>query len=120
LPAEERAHLERAERLLAGSSSEQQQALELFRVLAESSPREPRVLEGWSKAAARNKWWGESLRSALRWASFDESPRAQLHLARTQRLVGQRYGAIQTLERFLADNPKHQEAETMLERYRAR
>jgi serine/threonine-protein kinase len=120
LPPEDRAHLERAERLLAGSSSEQQQALELFRVLAEQRPRDPRVLEGWSKAAARNKWWGESLRSALRWASFDEGPRAQLHLARTQRLVGQRYGAIQTLERFLEDNPKHQEAASMLERYRGR
>ena len=96
------------------------QALEIYRRLGETHAKEPKVLAGWSRAAAKAKWWGESLRVALRWASLDKSSDAQLHLARTQRLVGQRYGAVQTLERLLDRMPKNQEAMAMLERYRGR
>lgn len=96
------------------------QALEIYRQLGEQHAKHPRVLAGWSRAAAKAKWWGESLRIALRWAAIDEGSEAQLHLARTQRLVGQRYGAVQTLERLLDRLPKHQEAMAMLERYRGR
>lgn len=120
LTAEEVKQLERAEVLLEAGGNGHLRALDLFRTLAKAHEHDPRVLEGWSKAAARSKWWGESLRVALRWASFDDSPRAQLHLARTQRLIGQRYGAIQTLERLLERSPENEKALSMLARYRGR
>jgi hypothetical protein len=120
LSDEERVLLEKAERLLERGGSGHVRSLDLFRKLAKAHEYDPRILEGWSRAAAGAKWWGESLRVALRWASFDDSPRAQLHLARTQRLIGQRYGAIQTLERLLERSPKNQQAQAMLDRYRGR
>jgi eukaryotic-like serine/threonine-protein kinase len=120
LPKETRDALVRADKLLKGDVGQKQQGLEIYRGLGKAHPDHPRILEGWSRAASVNKWWGEALRAALRWASLDASPQAQLYLARTQRLVGQRYGAIQTLERLLSKEPKHQEAQAMLERYRAR
>lgn len=97
-----------------------QAALEIYRQIGEQYPEHPRVLSGWSKVAGRAKWWGESLRVAIRWAALDPRPEAQLHLARTQRLVGQRYGAVQTLERLLQRFPEHAEASAMLQRYRQR
>lgn len=118
LSDEDATRLERAERLLHGDSGARLKALALYRELAEAYPNHPEVLAGWSRAAARSKWWGESLRAALRWASRDPGIEAQLHLARTQRLIGQRFGAIQTLERVLAKAPEHREATAMLARYR--
>ncbi len=120
LSVSDRQRLERARRLLEGDERARLQSLDLFRQLAETHPKESEVLHGWSRAAAKNKWWGESLQAALRWASSDDSPQAKLHLARTQRLVGQRYGAIQTLERLLVEEPEHAEATAMLQRYRGR
>jgi hypothetical protein len=76
------------------------------------------VLEEWSKAAASVKWWGESLRVAIRWASVDPGEDSHLHLARTQRLVGQRFGAIQTLERFLEGAPGSKTAMAALLQYK--
>jgi serine/threonine-protein kinase len=118
LPSDAQADAERADKLVHGDKADKEQALELYRRLGKIHPDHARVLEGWSKAAAANRWWGEALRTALRWASLDSSTRAQLYLARTQRLVGQRYGAIQTLERLLSKEPKSPEAQSMLERYR--
>ncbi len=116
----EQARLDQGNRLLVGDAKARLRALDLFRKLAEAHPNHPDVLHGWSRAAAKNKWWGESLQVALRWASTDDSAEAKLHLARTQRLVGQRYGAIQTLERLLVEAPEHAEATAMLQRYRGR
>jgi hypothetical protein len=120
LPQDAKESAARADKLLKGDLGQKQQGLEVYRALGKAHPEHPTVLEGWSRAAAANKWWGEALRAALRWASLDSSARAQLYLARTQRLVGQRYGAIQTLERLLSKEPGQQEAQAMLERYRAR
>ncbi|MEN9577161.1 MAG: hypothetical protein RJA70_170 [Pseudomonadota bacterium] len=105
---------------LSRAVSTRELALARFRELAGEFPNHPQILSGWSTAAARAKWWGESLRVALQWASVDEGADAQLHLAKTQRLVGQRYGAIQTLERLLQRVPDSPEATTMLVRYRER
>lgn len=118
LNEDDETRLARAKRLLQGDAGDRLRSLELYRQLAESHPNHSEILAGWSKAAARSKWWGESLRAALAWASRDQSVEAQLHLARTQRLVGQRYGAIQTLERVLDKTPEHREASSMLARYR--
>ncbi len=120
LSEDELNNLERAERLLRGDTKSAIRALDLLRTLGANHESDARILQGWSRAAARCKWWGESLQVALKWAAVDHSPIAQLHLARTQRLVGQRYGAIQTLERFLEGEPSHKEALAMLERYRDR
>lgn len=120
LPAEVVTALKQAKRLTLSNRADREVALHRYRKIAEDHPKHPDVLSGWSKAAARAKWWGESLRVALRWAASDSSPDAHLHLARTQRLVGQRYGAIQTLERLLERLPEHPEAKETLARYRRR
>jgi hypothetical protein len=118
LPAEVDAELVRAEKLSQGNDGERHTALEIYRKHGELYPRNARVLRGWSQAASRAKWWGESLRVAIRWAAMDPSTEAQLNLAKTQRLVGQRYGAIQTLERFLEQEPSNEAAQAMLRKYR--
>jgi tetratricopeptide (TPR) repeat protein len=118
LPADVLTSLERATKLSQGNDGERHTALELFRKYGESYPKDPRVLAGWSQAAGRAKWWGESLRVAIRWAAMDSSTEAQLNLAKTQRLIGQRYGAIQTLERLLEQEPSNEAAQAMLRKYR--
>lgn len=120
LPKEVQRRLATADDRSVRDRQARQVALDTYRQLGEQYPEHPRVLGGWSKAAGRAKWWGESLRVAIRWAALDPRPEAQLHLARTQRLVGQRYGAVQTLERLLQRFPEHQEATAMLQRYRQR
>jgi serine/threonine-protein kinase len=118
LPANVQAELERAGLLADRDGEARLQALDIYRKLGATYPDRKEVLLGWSRTAGRAKWWGEALRVALHWARTDPSPEAQLHLARTQRLLGQRYGAIQTLERLLAHAPSHGEATAMLQRYR--
>lgn len=118
LPAEVDVELVRAEKLSQGNDGERHTALEIYRKHGELYPRNARVLRGWSQAASRAKWWGESLRVAIRWAAMDPSTEAQLNLAKTQRLVGQRYGAIQTLERLLEQEPSNEAAQAMLRKYR--
>ncbi len=115
-----RRQMAKADELIRSNRAARELALARYRKLGEKYPEHPEVLAGWSRAAAGAKWWGESLRVALRWASLDPRAEAQLHLARTQRLVGQRYGAIQTLERLLEKLPDNQEATAMLARYRER
>ena len=92
-------------------------ALSSYRRLATRYPEEPEVLEGWSRAAVATKGWGEALRAAIRWAAVDETPDAQLHLARVQRAVGQRYGAIETLNRIVERHPDNGEARELLALY---
>jgi len=92
-------------------------ALEAFRRLGRRYPREPKVLEGWSTIAASTKWWGESLRAAERWAAVDASAPAQIHLARTQKRLGQVDKAIATLKTLLAKNPRDREATNLLSLY---
>jgi hypothetical protein len=99
-------------------ATQRQRSLELMRKLGESHPDDAGVLEQWSKSAASVKWWGESLRIAIRWATIDPGEASHLHLARTQRLVGQRFGAIQTLERYLTKQPESKPALAALEQYR--
>jgi Flp pilus assembly protein TadD len=67
--------------------------------------------------AASTQWWGESLRVAERWAAVDRSSAAQLHLARTQRRLGQLDKAIQTLKGRLERDPKDAEAQSLLSVY---
>jgi hypothetical protein len=110
--------LDRVRGLLGRGATNDSRALELARKLGEAYPENPEVLELWSKAAARVKWWGESLRIAIRWAAVEQSEPAALHLAKTQRLVGQRYGAILTLERFLQLQPRSEPAQEALAQYR--
>jgi hypothetical protein len=112
------AELKRIRALLSRGIPQRQQALDLARRLGEKHPDEPEVLELWSKAAASVKWWGESLRIAIRWASVDPNEASHLHLARTQRLVGQKFGAIQTLERFLEQAPESKPALSALQQYK--
>ncbi len=92
-------------------------ALEAYRRLGRSYPREARVLEGWSRVAASNKWWGESLKVAERWAALDGSSTAQLNLARTQKRLGQVEKAIGTLKTLLARRPSDREATSLLQAY---
>jgi eukaryotic-like serine/threonine-protein kinase len=92
-------------------------ALEAYRRLGRSYPREPKVLEGWSHIAATTKWWGESLKVAERWAAIDASAPAQLHLARTQKRLGQVERAIGTLKTLLARHPTEREATGLLQMY---
>jgi serine/threonine-protein kinase len=92
-------------------------ALGVYRKLAQSYPENPIILEGWSSSAADTQGWGEALRVAMRWAAIDNSPHAQLHLARTQRRVGQRAGAISTLQRLLQAEPNHPQATALLAKY---
>jgi serine/threonine-protein kinase len=92
-------------------------ALEAYRRLGRSYPREARVLEGWSRVAASTKWWGESLKVAERWATLDGSSAAQLHLARTQKRLGQVERAIGTLKTLLARRPSDREATSLLQAY---
>ena len=75
------------------------------------------MLEGWSRVAASNKWWGESLKVAERWAALDGSSAAQLHLARTQKRLGQVDKAIGTLKTLLARRPSDREATSLLQAY---
>lgn len=117
LPAEVREQMAKADALMTSNQAARETALAIYRELGQKY-EVPAVLSGWSRAAGRAKWWGESLRIAMRWAAQDAGAEAQLHLARTQRLVGQRFGAIQTLERLLERVPAHQEATAMLARYR--
>jgi serine/threonine-protein kinase len=112
------AKLALAQSLMRRGATQRQRSLELMRKLGEAHPDDPLVLEQWSKSAASVKWWGESLRVAIRWAAIDPSEASHLHLARTQRLVGQRFGAIQTLERFLDKEPASKTALAALEQYR--
>jgi serine/threonine protein kinase len=93
------------------------EALEAFRQLGNRHPRDPRVLEGWSRVAAATQWWGESLRVAEKWAAIDRSRAAQLHLARTQRRLGQIDKAIGTLKDLLEREPKDADARELLEIY---
>jgi serine/threonine-protein kinase len=92
-------------------------ALAAFRRLGREYPNEPRVLEGWSRIAATNKWWGESLRVAELWATQDASTPAQIHLARTQKRLGQVERAIGTLQALLTKRPSEREASTLLQAY---
>jgi eukaryotic-like serine/threonine-protein kinase len=117
-PSKFEEQLSRAKQLASEGAVGRERALALLRTLAKERPDDPEVLEHWSKAAAATKWWGESLRAAIRWASVDAGEASHLHLARTQRLVGQRYGAIQTLERFLEQSPDSKDALSQLSRYR--
>jgi eukaryotic-like serine/threonine-protein kinase len=110
--------LNEAERLSRGNPSDRVTALESFRKLGEIYPQNTHVLAGWSKAASQAKWWGESLRIAIRWAAMDSSVEAQLNLAKVQRLVGQRYGAVQTLERLLQNEPANESALVLLKKIR--
>jgi hypothetical protein len=75
------------------------------------------VLRGWSEAAVKTKGWGEALRVAIKWASSDPSPEAQIYLARIPHSAGQRYGAVATLTRLVEQHPDAREAEELLERY---
>ena len=82
-----------------------------------SSERRPRVLRGWSEAAAKTESLGRSpAKVAIRWASSDSSPDAQLYLAKLQRSAGQRYGAVATLTRLLEQHPEVKEAKDLLDR----
>jgi hypothetical protein len=92
-------------------------ALAAFRRLGREYPKEPRVLEGWSRIAASTKWWGESLRVAEAWAALDSSAPAQIHLARTQKRLGQVERAIATLQTLLAKQPREREASNLLQLY---
>lgn len=118
LPPDVVATLTRAEKLSRGNDSERVTALDTFRKLGETYPQNVRVLAGWSKAASQAKWWGESLRIAIRWAAMDPSVDAQMNLAKVQRLVGQRYGAVQTLERLLQNEPTNESAQALLKKIR--
>lgn len=118
LPEDVVTELNRADKLSRGTDGDRHTALEIYRSLGETYPESSRVLAGWSQAASRAKWWGESLRVAIRWAALDSSSEAQLNLAKTQRLVGQRYGAIQTLERLLEQEPNNETAQAALRKYR--
>lgn len=89
-------------------------ALNTYRAIAKKNPDDSRVLRGWADAAIKTKGWGEALRVAIKWASLDSSPNAQLYLARVQQSAGQRYGAVATLTRLLDDHPDNQEAREML------
>ncbi len=93
------------------------EALEAFRRLGDRHPRDPKVLEGWSRVAASTKWWGESLEVAKRWARLDPTPPAQIHLARTQKRLGQIDNAIVTLKALLAREPKDANALYLLQMY---
>jgi tetratricopeptide (TPR) repeat protein len=93
------------------------EALELYRQLGERHPRDPQVLAGWSRVAASTQWWGESLRVAERWAALDRSADAHIHLARTQRRLGQLDKAIGTLKALVERNPKHEEASALLQQF---
>jgi Flp pilus assembly protein TadD len=76
------------------------------------------VLEGWSRCAAATKWWGESLKVAERWAALDGDRRAHVHLARTQKRVGQVEKAIATLKSLLRHQPNDAEVTNLLNLYR--
>jgi hypothetical protein len=93
------------------------QALHAFRLLGEQHPNDPRVLEGWSQAAAATKWWGESLKVAEHWAAVDASMPAQVHLARTQKRLGHMELAIETLKTALTRVPHDREAMNLLQAY---
>lgn len=94
------------------------QALGTYRALGSKlHSDDPRVLRGWSQAAVKTKGWGEALRVAIRWASSDPSPTAQLYLAKIQHAAGQRYGAIATLTRLLERHPETREAQDMLDHF---
>jgi hypothetical protein len=92
-------------------------ALLAFRALGEQHPDHPKVLEGWSHAAAATKWWGECLRVAEHWAAVDHSSEAQINLARTQKRLGQLEKAIGTLKSVLARKPNDRDASTLLQAY---
>jgi serine/threonine-protein kinase len=96
--------------------SEYTQALAAYRALGKDHADDARVLKGWSEAAVKTKGWGEALRVAVRWASSDSSPEAQLYLAKIQRSAGQRYGAVATLTRLIEQHPEVHEARDMLDR----
>jgi len=93
------------------------EALEAYRELGSRYPRDPKVLEGWSRVAASTQWWGESLKVAERWATIDKSAPAQIHLARTQRRLGQTAKAIDTLKALLEKSPKDENAQELLSIY---
>jgi serine/threonine protein kinase len=93
------------------------EALDAYRQLGNRYPRDPKVLAGWSRVAASTQWWGESLKVAERWATLDRSAAAQVHLARTQRRLGQTDKAIDTLKALLERSPKDEDAQELLSIY---
>jgi hypothetical protein len=50
----------------------------------------------------------------------DESPEAQIHLAKLQRAVGEKSRAIETLEALLGKQPGDERARALLETYTGR
>jgi serine/threonine-protein kinase len=112
--AEFAAELAKAERYT--SKEKFVQALNVYREIAKRNPEDARVLHGWAEAAIKTKGWGEALRVAIKWASLDSSPEAQVYLAHVQQSAGQRYGAVATLTRLLDDHPENREAREMLSR----
>ena len=102
------------------SENKKAAALAAYRKLGAKYEQDPRVLEGWSRAAVKTRSWGEALRIALRWGAVDETPTAQLYLARVQKQVGQRYGAIATIKRVLAVDPHNKQGLALLDRYQGK
>jgi thioredoxin-like negative regulator of GroEL len=107
--------LARAERYVG--HNEYVRALNVYRGLGKNHGDDAHLLHAWAEAAIKTKGWGEALRVAIRWAALDSSPDAQLYLARVQHAAGQRYGAVATLTRLLADHPGDQQAQDMLDHY---
>ncbi len=106
------AELERARALMAKNVIA---GYDFFRRIAKKHPEHARALEAWSKSAIATKAWGDALRAARQWAKVDESPQAQVHLARMQRTVGRTSEARATLRRVVADHPDNVEAVALLE-----
>jgi hypothetical protein len=89
-------------------------AFNMYRKIGRKHMKDARALKAWSEAAASMKGYGEALRVARRWVNADKSDEARLHLAKMQRMCGQRDEAVKTLNALLKDQPGQEEARGML------
>jgi thioredoxin-like negative regulator of GroEL len=89
-------------------------AFNMYRKIGRKHMKDPRALKAWSEAAASMRGYGEALRVARRWVTADKSDEARLHLAKMQRMCGQRNEALKTLHALIKEKPGNEEAKGML------
>jgi serine/threonine-protein kinase len=89
-------------------------ALHLIRQAAADLPREPGVLQAYTRAAQDTKAWGEARRAAARWVEVDPSTEARLSLARLERATGNVARAFALLSQLEREDPKSEEVRRLL------
>lgn len=90
--------------------------LEAAREIARSKPRDPKALRAWTRAALRNKEYGEAKEAAELWLARDGSAEPRIVLANVLDRGGKRPEAKMLLELYVKKHPQSTEAKRALGR----